>query len=98
MTGFIPEPPQKSVLDYLSKSQYNAIRIPLGIFKIILGIFTFVIVPLSIFIYLILMVFARRFMFSDIPELCLHVIEYSVRLIKTGYFDIFYRLDKDGED
>lgn len=93
MTGYIPDPPDKSILDYLNKSQYNIVRIPLGIIKIILGIITFAIVPLSISVYLILMVFARKFMFSAIPDLCMHVIDYSVELIKTGFFDIFYRID-----
>jgi hypothetical protein len=93
MTGYVPEPPDKSILDYLSRSQYNAIRIPLGIFKILFGLITFIIVPLSILVYLTLMVFARKFMFSAIPDLCMHIIDYSIKLIKTGFFDIFYRID-----
>lgn len=93
MTGYVPEPPDKSILDYLSKSQHNAVRIPLGIFKIFFGMFTFIIVPLSITVYLILMLFARKFMFSAIPDLCMHIIDYSIKLIRTGFYDIFYRID-----
>ena len=93
MSGYIPDP-DKSLLDYLNKAQHNRLRKPIGVIKIIIGLITFVLIPLSIAVYFILMVFARRFMFSAIPDLCEEVFSYSFNMLKSGFFDLFYRLDR----
>lgn len=91
MSGYIPDP-GKGFLDYLRDAKYNALRKPIGVFKIVYGLVVFITIPLSLVVYLILVFFARRFMFSEIPELMGHVFSYGKTMIVTGYKDIFYRL------
>ena len=93
MSGYIPDP-KKGILDYLRDAKYNSLRRPIGVFKIIYGILAFITIPLSLIVYLMLIFFARRFMFSEVPELMMHVIDYGRNLIVTGYRDIFYRLKR----
>ena len=95
MVGYIPDP-KKSTLDYLGKPKSAFLRILLGLFKISVGLLTLCIIPLSLCVYFILMVAARKFFISDIPRMCEDVVLYSFRLIKTGWQDVvhkFYVMD-----
>lgn len=92
MTGYIPEP-DKNLLDYLNQAQRKRFRKSVAVLKLFIGIITLVIIPLSITVYLILMVAARKFFLSDIPDMCEDVIRYSTKMIKSGWFDLFHRVD-----
>ncbi len=89
MTGYIPDP-NKGALDYLKNSRYNAMRIPVGVLKILFGILTFLSVPVCLAIYLVLILFARRFMFSEIPTLVGDIVRFAESMIVTGFSDVFY--------
>lgn len=52
MVGYIPDP-KKSFLDYLDDPKHNAYRKPIGLFKMIYGLITLIIIPLSLLVYMI---------------------------------------------
>lgn len=93
VSGYIPDP-EKGILDYLTTPQHNAFRVPVGIIKFIVGTLTILLVPFCLAIYLILIIFARRFMFAQIPELMGELWRFVEKCYVTGYSDIFYRLNR----